>query len=80
LAERDANANDLTSSFDFTQPPRQAEFIGTERNLEVVDKKNPVSVIYLTYGGVLSVFVIAGIFMGLNIRKKRINSTSKVDK
>ena len=79
LAERDANANDLTSAFDFSQSPRQAEFISMERNPEEGDKKNPVSVIYLTYGGVLSVFILAGIFMGINVRKKKLNTTNKVD-
>jgi phospholipase C len=69
LAERDANANDLTSAFDFTQPPRQAEFIGTERNIVVEEKTNPTSIIYLTYGGILSIFIIAGIFTGFKLRK-----------
>ncbi len=80
LAERDANANDLTSAFDFTQPPRQAEYIGTERNVSGDEEvKNPTSVIYITYGGVLLAFIVAGVFTGYLNRKKTIKESAKVD-
>jgi len=80
LAERDANANDLTSAFDFSQPPRQAEFIGSERITQTASEdKNPTSIIYLTYGGILLAFILAGVFTGVTRYKKTKKISETVD-
>jgi phospholipase C len=50
LAERDAKANNFLSAFDFTQPPRRAEFLTLSRENAVVAKKDPAKVIYTAYG------------------------------
>ncbi|MCX6068784.1 MAG: alkaline phosphatase family protein [Chloroflexi bacterium] len=50
LAERDAKANNFLSAFDFTQAPRQAEFLSLERANTALVKKDPASVIYTVYG------------------------------
>ncbi len=71
LATRDANANDLTSAFDFTQPPRQADFISNERIADTPDKEKPTLVIYLSYGGIFSIFILAGIFTGLKYKSEK---------
>ena len=80
LAERDANANDLTSAFDFSQPPRQAEFIGSERITQTASEdKNPTSIIYLTYCVILLAFILAGVFTGVTRYKKTKKISETVD-
>jgi phospholipase C len=54
IAERDANANNFLDAFDFSAPPRDAAFVGWVRN--PADRLEPNrSVLYLTYGGAISV-------------------------
>jgi phospholipase C len=50
LAERDAQANNFLSAFDFTQTPRQANYLPLERINAAPVKKDPSNVIYLGYG------------------------------
>lgn len=59
LAERDAKANNFLSAFDFTQPPRRAEFISLSRESAVAVKKDPTPVIYTAYGFGLLVPILA---------------------
>jgi phospholipase C len=59
LAERDANANNFLSAFDFEQPPRRAEFLPSTRAAEVSVRKTSVSVIYWAYGLALSLSMLA---------------------
>jgi phospholipase C len=54
LAERDSNANNFLTAFDFDQAPRQAVFVSLERVNNTLVKKDASPVIYTTYGlGVL---------------------------
>lgn len=50
LAERDANANNFLSAFDFEQAPRKAEFLPITRGETLSLKKAPTGVIYTAYG------------------------------
>jgi phospholipase C len=67
LAERDSKANNFLNAFDFTQPPRQPEFIPSERGPEEVKGPGPRrGVIYAAYGSALG---LAGtIILGIAIR------------
>jgi len=53
LAERDANANSLTNAFDFTQPPRPAQFLPFERASSEQLAEPKRWVIYALYGSSL---------------------------
>jgi len=53
LANRDAQANNFLTAFDFEQIPRQAEFLPLEREQAPALKKTPTYVIYLAYGTAL---------------------------
>jgi phospholipase C len=60
LAARDAKANSIINAFDFTSPPRPAEFIPFERG-EVDTTPDPRrDVIFLAYGGgiIFALFVV----------------------
>lgn len=70
LAQRDTNANNFLSAFDFNQPPRQAEFLSFTRESAAVPKSNPTNIIYLSYGSVLVLFTVA---VGWVMLKKRGN-------
>jgi phospholipase C len=54
LAERDANANNLLEAFDFSQAPREAEFLPFERAVADTKPQPKRFVIYLIYGVALS--------------------------
>ncbi|MCW2700471.1 MAG: hypothetical protein JWQ45_2006 [Blastococcus sp.] len=56
LATRDANANDITSAFDFSSPPRETTLLGTSRE-PTAPHSNPSNVVYLSYG--LAVLALA---------------------
>ena len=74
LSQRDANANNFLSAFDFNQAPRLPIFLPLTRITPPVAKKDPTKVIYLGYGGVL---VLSLAVIGIaNYRSRR----SKPDK
>jgi phospholipase C len=56
LSSRDAKAYPLTSSFDFSKPPRAAVVIPTERHIApaALPRRN---VVYLSYGSALGIFL-----------------------
>jgi phospholipase C len=61
LTQRDANANNFLSAFDFSSPPRPAEFLPFERvtSLDSAKRREPVrSWIFILYGGALLMAVI----------------------
>jgi phospholipase C len=58
LSTRDANANDLMSAFDFSQPPRPAQFLPLSRESVTPTKTAPTRIIYGAYGLALVVAVI----------------------
>ena len=53
LAERDANANNLTSAFDFESPPREPVFISGTREPPKPEVEPQTIVIYATYGAAM---------------------------
>jgi phospholipase C len=57
LAERDRKANSLAPAFDFTQPPRKAEFLSRDRHV-TTPKPPRRSAVYVGYGA-------ASLFAGL---------------
>ncbi len=59
LAQRDANANNFLSAFDFSQAPRSPDFISNTRADLALPKKDPSKVIYLAYGLALFVSTLA---------------------
>ena len=72
VAERDAKANNFLSAFDFTQPPREPNFIPLER---VVNEERPEPrryVIYAAYGGAILLGILMMIWtaIGSDLRRK----------
>ncbi len=59
LSQRDANANNFLSAFDFSQAPRSPEFISSTKADSAPPKKDPSKVIYLAYGLALLVSILA---------------------
>jgi phospholipase C len=59
LAERDTNANNFLTAFDFEQGPRQAVFLPLTRGEQTTLKKAPTNVIYSAYGFALLLSVLA---------------------
>ena len=68
LASRDAAANNILSGFDFTQAPRQAEFLPSTWSPVSVVKKSPTVIIYASYG---LAFLVSILVMGLALIKQR---------
>jgi phospholipase C len=69
LAQRDANANNFLSAFDFSQSPRLPIFLPLTRLAVPPAKKDPSPVIYIGYGSVLSLSIM---FIGLaNFRSRK---------
>jgi phospholipase C len=64
LADRDAKANDLLGAFDFSQPPRPAQFLPLARESIAPVKAAPTRIIYGAYSValLLSLIVLAGAF------------------
>ena len=60
-AERTASANSLTSAFDFSEPPRQAQFISFDRGPVEAKPEPRRDVIYIAYGSaiILTILIIA---------------------
>lgn len=60
LTERDAKANSLDNAFDFTQPPRRAHIIPSQRYLGEQDASPKTVIIHFAYAGSL---LLAGIIL-----------------
>ncbi len=69
LAERDINANNFLSAFDFTQTPRLPDYLPLTRITAAAHKKDPTKVIYLGYGAALSITI--SIIGFANFRSRR---------
>jgi phospholipase C len=78
LAERDAAANSISNAFDFSKPPRQAEFIPFEREILETKPKPRIHIIYITYGSAL--FLASAIIFGVMIVDKPFFRLSKKKK
>ena len=72
LAERDVNANNFLTAFDFSQPPREPKFIPFERVTEDLSAEPRRVVIYTAYGGalVLAGFMFLWTAIGPDSRRK----------
>ena len=72
LAERDANANNFLSAFDFSAPPREPVFIPFERVVKEERIEPRRYVIYSAYGGALILGVLMFIWtaVGSDLRRK----------
>jgi len=69
LAERDTNANNFLSAFDFNQTPHLPIFLPSTRASVAPVKKDPSRVIYIGYGSTLSLAIM---FIGVaNYRSHR---------
>jgi phospholipase C len=71
LADRDSRANSIASGFDFTKPPRKAEFISSIRNETSTAKKAPALVIYGSYGVALSLALFSISYAFIRSRRRR---------
>ena len=63
LAERDANANNFLSAFDFESPPREPVFLDRVRE-PIVPKAPRQAVVYASYGGAVALaaaLIVAGV-------------------
>lgn len=73
LAERDANANDLLSAFDFDAPPRPPVLLDRERTETSTTRERP-AVVYVSYGAALllpTALITFGILLGRGRRPRR---------
>jgi phospholipase C len=72
LAERDANANNFLTAFDFSVPPREPVFIPFERVVKEERVEPRRYVIYAAYGGALVLGVLMFIWtaVGSDLRRK----------
>lgn len=61
LTTRDANANSLSSAFDFGQPPRAATLLSMDREIPIPKSEPRRHIIYLAYGSAL---LLAGLSFG----------------
>ena len=75
LASRDAQANSLMNAFDFSRPPRPAEFISFARSGGEIEAGTRRSVIYLTYTAAfvvaLAVMLVAVLYTGMAASRRR---------
>jgi phospholipase C len=78
IAERDAKANNILSAFNFTQSPRPPEFISMTRESLASPKTHSTNVIYLTYGTIISIFILAGGILVFTQRRRKSNRSVKV--
>jgi phospholipase C len=58
LTERDAQANSFINAFDFTQPPRPAEFVPFERGGDEEKTEPRRDVIYIAYGSAVILVIV----------------------
>ena len=80
LAERDANASNFLSAFDFNQSPRLPIFLPLTRISAATPKKDPSGVIYLGYGGALSVAILSISLASFLTRRLKKNDPKKAVK
>jgi phospholipase C len=61
LTERDAQANSIENAFDFSQPPRQPEFLSSRRGPEIKRPEPRRSILYFSYAAapILSMLLVA---------------------
>lgn len=66
LTERDAQANSFAGAFDFSQPPRSAEFIPWDRPSASAVERPQRRVVYIAYGAAIGagLLLAAGIALG----------------
>jgi phospholipase C len=69
LGARDAQSPGLVSAFDFGQPPRPPELIGTDRSAPPVDSRARW-VVYSCYGGTVLVAIAAAVVPGVMRRRR----------
>lgn len=62
LSTRDASANDLISAFDFSQPPRPAQFLPLTRETIAPVRQAPTTIIYAAYSAAL---LLSGIVLAV---------------
>lgn len=81
LSERDANANNFLSAFDFTQPPHPPEFLSVTREQKpsANAQSNRTNIIYAAYGSVLLAFVFAAGWVGFNQRGNKTQHSGEVN-
>jgi phospholipase C len=72
LAERDANANNFLTAFDFSAPPRDPAFIPFERVVKEERVEPRRYVIYAAYGGAIALSILMFIWtaVGSDLRRK----------
>jgi phospholipase C len=72
LAERDANANNFLTAFDFSAPPREPVFIPFERVVKEERVEPRRYVIYAAYGGAIALSILMFIWtaVGSDLRRK----------
>jgi phospholipase C len=72
LAERDANANNFLTAFDFSAPPREPTFIPFERVVKEERVEPRRYVIYSAYGGAIALSILMFIWtaVGSDLRRK----------
>jgi len=78
LATRDAAANNILSAFDFTQAPRQAQFLSSVWAPATVVKKSPTRVIYASYGMAFLVSILVFAFVLLRQHKSRLAAREEI--
>ena len=59
LTQRDANANNILSAFDFNQAPREAVYVSATRADTTVAKKDPSKIISMAYGLASTISILA---------------------
>jgi len=80
LAERDRQANNILSAFDFKQAPRQPEFLPFERETVKAASQDPSKVIYTGYGIAFSLSVLAIGLAHFRTRKAKKQKRDEVSK
>jgi phospholipase C len=79
LAERDANAKNFLSAFDFNQAPRQANFLPlTRESAGASAKKDPSAVIYTVYGLALLLAILTIVFAYIRSARSKSSQLRKV--
>jgi phospholipase C len=77
LGERDANANNFLTAFDFSSPPRPAVFISTDREPPPTRAEPRRNVIYITYGTAMSFALLT--FYRARARSKEDPTTTNME-
>lgn len=78
VADRDANAKNFLSAFDFNQAPRQAVFLSFIRETDNAAKKDPSGVIYTVYGLALTLAILTILLAYFRSFRTKQNKNRKV--